>query len=62
MDHMFLDGLEDAYESGCLMGTYAEDCAQTQGFSRDAQDAFAMASLERAPRSNPARSTTRSCR
>jgi len=48
MDHMFLDGLEDAYEPGRLMGTYAEDCAQDQGFSREDQDAFAIASLERA--------------
>lgn len=48
VDHMFLDGLEDAYEPGRLMGTYAEDCAQAQGFSRADQDAFAIASLERA--------------
>ncbi|GAB3670654.1 acetyl-CoA C-acyltransferase [Salinisphaera aquimarina] len=48
VDHMFLDGLEDAYEPGRLMGTYAEDCAETQGFSRADQDAFAIASLERA--------------
>jgi len=48
IDHMFLDGLEDAYEPGRLMGTYAEDCAQAQGFSRADQDAFAIASLERA--------------
>ena len=48
MDHMFLDGLEDAYDKGRLMGTFAEDCAQNYGFTRDAQDAFAIASLERA--------------
>ncbi|WP_122207228.1 acetyl-CoA C-acyltransferase [Pseudomonas viridiflava] len=48
LDHMFLDGLEDAYEPGRLMGTYAEDCAQKNGFSREAQDAFAIASLTRA--------------
>ncbi|MBX8606533.1 acetyl-CoA C-acyltransferase [Pseudomonas cichorii] len=48
LDHMFFDGLEDAYEPGRLMGTYAEDCAQMNGFSREAQDAFAMASLTRA--------------
>ena len=48
LDHMFLDGLEDAYEPGRLMGTYAEDCAQAHGFSRQAQDDFAMASLTRA--------------
>ncbi|WP_110601742.1 acetyl-CoA C-acyltransferase [Salinicola lusitanus] len=48
LDHMFLDGLEDAYEPGRLMGTYAEDCAQAFGFSREAQDAYAIASLTRA--------------
>lgn len=48
LDHMFLDGLEDAYEPGRLMGTYAEDCAQAHGFSRQAQDDFAIASLTRA--------------
>ncbi len=48
LDHMFLDGLEDAYEKGRLMGTYAEDCAQSYGFSRTAQDEFALASLKRA--------------
>ncbi|WP_414704987.1 acetyl-CoA C-acyltransferase [Pseudomonas coleopterorum] len=47
-DHMFLDGLEDAYEPGRLMGTFAEDCAQAHGFSRQAQDEFALASLTRA--------------
>jgi acetyl-CoA C-acetyltransferase len=46
-DHMFTDGLEDAY-SGRLMGTYAEDTAETYQFSRAVQDAFAIRSLERA--------------
>lgn len=48
VDHMFLDGLEDAYESGRLMGTFAEDCADSFGFSREDQDNYATASLERA--------------
>jgi acetyl-CoA C-acetyltransferase len=48
VDHMFLDGLEDAYDRGRLMGTFAEDCAQAFQFSRDTQDAFALTSLERA--------------
>lgn len=49
MDHMFLDGLEDAYESrGRLMGGFAEDCATTYGFSREDQDEFAMRSTTRA--------------
>ncbi|MFQ8433612.1 acetyl-CoA C-acyltransferase [Amaricoccus sp. W119] len=48
IDHMFLDGLEDAYDKGRLMGTFAEDCAQSYQFSREAQDAYAIASLERA--------------
>ena len=47
-DHMFLDGLEDAYERGRLMGTFAEDCAGTYGFTRAAQDAYALESLSRA--------------
>jgi acetyl-CoA C-acetyltransferase len=47
-DHMFLDGLEDAYDRGRLMGTFAEDCAQGFAFSREAQDAYALASLQRA--------------
>ena len=46
-DHMFLDGLEDAYE-GRLMGSYAEDTARHYQFTRDAQDAYAMESLKRA--------------
>lgn len=48
IDHMFLDGLEDAYESGRLMGTFAEDCAQANQISREAQDDFAVESLRRA--------------
>ncbi|WP_092405793.1 acetyl-CoA C-acyltransferase [Pseudomonas sp. NFACC02] len=48
IDHMFFDGLEDAYERGRLMGTFAEECASLEGFSRQAQDAFAVASLTRA--------------
>ena len=52
LDHMFYDGLEDAYEKGRLMGTYAEDCAEKYGFSREEQDAFAIASLQRAQRAN----------
>ncbi len=47
-DHMFLDGLEDAYDKGRLMGTYAEDCAAKFQFTREAQDQFAIASLSRA--------------
>jgi acetyl-CoA C-acetyltransferase len=49
-DSMFLDGLEDAYDKGRLMGTFAEDCAQEYQFTRGEQDAFALASLERANR------------
>src|SRR5580698_5951984 len=48
LDHMFLDGLEDAYEKGRLMGTFAEDCAELYQFTRQAQDEFAIASLQRA--------------
>jgi len=51
-DHMFLDGLEDAYDKGRLMGTYAEDTAQHYQFTREAQDAFAIESLKRAKRAN----------
>ncbi|NIJ18945.1 acetyl-CoA C-acetyltransferase [Sphingomonas naasensis] len=47
-DHMYLDGLEDAYEPGRLMGSFAEETAQEYQFTREAQDAFAIASLERA--------------
>jgi len=48
LDHMFFDGLEDAYDRGRLMGTFAEDCAAEMGFSRKDQDEFATTSLERA--------------
>ncbi len=48
MDHMFLDGLEDAYDKGRLMGTFAEDCAEAYQFTREAQDSFAIRSLARA--------------
>ena len=51
-DHMFLDGLEDAYDKGRLMGTYAEDCAQAYQFTREAQDAFAIESLKRSKTAN----------
>ncbi len=47
-DHMFLDGLEDAYEPGRLMGSFAEDCARHYQFTRAAQDAYALESLSRA--------------
>ncbi|MFN3277417.1 MAG: acetyl-CoA C-acyltransferase [Paracoccus hibiscisoli] len=48
LDHMFLDGLEDAYDKGRLMGTFAEDCAAEFAFSRQAQDDYALTSLTRA--------------
>jgi len=48
LDHMFTDGLEDAYDKGQLMGVFAENCASDYHFSREAQDAFALRSLERA--------------
>jgi acetyl-CoA C-acetyltransferase len=51
-DHMFLDGLEDAYDKGRLMGTFAEDCAGTYQFTREAQDRFALTSLSRALAAN----------
>jgi acetyl-CoA C-acetyltransferase len=47
-DHMMLDGLEDAYEAGRSMGTFGEDCAAKYNFTREAQDKFAIASVERA--------------
>ena len=47
-DHMMLDGLEDAYEAGRSMGTFGEDCAAKYKFTREAQDKFAMTSVERA--------------
>ena len=57
IDHMFLDGLEDAYAKderggGRLMGTFAEDCAAKYGFTREEQDKFAVASLQRAQAAN----------
>jgi acetyl-CoA C-acetyltransferase len=52
IDHMFLDGLEDAYDKGKLMGNFAEDCAAKYSFSREEQDKFAIASLERAQAAN----------
>ncbi len=48
VDHMFLDGLEDAYDTGRLMGTFAEDCAEKFQFSREAQDEYALTSLSHA--------------
>jgi acetyl-CoA C-acetyltransferase len=52
IDHMFYDGLEDAYDKGRLMGSFAEDCAQKYAFSRTAQDDFAIESLLRAQKAN----------
>jgi acetyl-CoA C-acetyltransferase len=52
LDHMFFDGLEDAYDKGRLMGSFAEDCAQKYAFSRESQDAFAITSLKRAQQAN----------
>jgi acetyl-CoA C-acetyltransferase len=52
IDHLFYDGLEDAYDKGRLMGTFAEDCASKYQFSRQAQDEFAIASLNRAQKAN----------
>ncbi|UWQ04582.1 acetyl-CoA C-acyltransferase [Aliiroseovarius crassostreae] len=48
VDHMFLDGLEDAYDKGRLMGTFAEDCAEKFQFTREAQDEYALKSLSNA--------------
>jgi len=48
IDHMFLDGLEDAYHKGRLMGSFAEDCAEAFQFTREIQDSYALASLSRA--------------
>jgi len=50
LDHMFLDGLEDAYDKGKLMGVFAEATADRYGFTREQQDAFAITSLQRAQR------------
>ena len=52
IDHMFYDGLEDAYDKGRLMGSFAEDCAAKYSFSRESQDEFAIASLQRAQKAN----------
>ena len=52
IDHMFLDGLEDAYDKGRLMGSFAEDCATKFSFTREEQDRFAITSLERAQKAN----------
>ncbi|HEY1610070.1 MAG TPA: acetyl-CoA C-acetyltransferase [Paraburkholderia sp.] len=52
LDHMFVDGLEDAYDKGRLMGTFAEECARDYAFTRERQDAFAIESLMRARRAN----------
>jgi len=52
IDHMFYDGLEDAYDKGRLMGTFAEECAAKYQFTREAQDRFAITSLERAQAAN----------
>ncbi len=52
LDHMFYDGLEDAYDRGRLMGTFAEDCAEKYAFTRKEQDAFAINSLQRAQEAN----------
>ncbi len=51
-DHMFLDGLEDAYDKGKLMGVFAEQCADSFAFTREAQDEFALRSLSRALAAN----------
>jgi acetyl-CoA C-acetyltransferase len=48
LDHLFFDGLEDAYEKGKLMGEFAEDCVEQYAFTREAQDEYAVASLTRA--------------
>jgi acetyl-CoA C-acetyltransferase len=52
LDHMFYDGLEDAYDKGRLMGSFAEDCAGKYQFTREAQDQFAITSLQRARKAN----------
>ncbi|MBI5899676.1 MAG: acetyl-CoA C-acetyltransferase [Rhodocyclales bacterium] len=51
-DHMFLDGLEDAYDKGRLMGTFAEECADSYKFTREAQDQFSIASTTRSKQAN----------
>lgn len=52
LDHMFFDGLEDAYDKGRLMGTFAEECAQHFHFTREDQDEFAITSMKRAHKAN----------
>ena len=52
LDHMFYDGLEDAYEKGRLMGSFAEECAAKYSFTRAEQDKFAVTSLERSQAAN----------
>ena len=52
LDHMFLDGLEDAYDKGKLMGSFAEDCAEKYNFSRDLQDNFSIDSVKKAKSAN----------
>ena len=52
LDHLFTDGLEDAYDKGRLMGSFAEDCASKYSFTRESQDQFAIRSLERAKKAN----------
>ena len=52
VDSMFLDGLEDAYDKGRLMGSFAEECADLYSFTRSEQDAFAVKSLQRAQKAN----------
>jgi acetyl-CoA C-acetyltransferase len=54
-DHMMLDGLEDAYQPGRSMGTFGEDCAAKYKFTREQQDAFAIASVERAKKATESR-------
>lgn len=54
VDHMFLDGLEDAYDKGRLMGTFAEDCAEKFQFTREAQDTYAIQSLDNANKAREA--------
>jgi acetyl-CoA C-acetyltransferase len=51
-DHMAIDGLEDAYERGRAMGVFAEECVVKYGFTREAQDAFAIASTQRSKKAN----------
>ncbi|MGD9539414.1 acetyl-CoA C-acyltransferase [Methylocystis sp.] len=59
LDHMFLDGLEDAYEKGRLMGAFAEDCATEYQFTREMQDEYAVTSLARAQRATADQSFTK---